>query len=157
MGSVTTAVCNSFKTELLKGYHELHGSSTIKIALIKDSPSGTYNKTTTNYTSVTGNTDEVSASGTNYSTGGYVLTNVAVSIASDTALVDFDDVVISSASFSADGAIIYESEARGETGSTETGKAIAVVDFGGTQTSTNGTFTVSIPSAGASTAIIRIA
>ena len=157
MGSVTTAVCNSFKTELLKGYHELHGSSTIKIALIKYSPSGTYNKTTTNYTSVTGNTDEVSASGTNYSTGGYVLTNVAVSIASDTALVDFDDIVISSASFSADGAIIYESEARGETGSTETGKAIAVVDFGGTQTSTNGTFTVSIPSAGASTAIIRIA
>tara|TARA_B100001123_G_C15114257_1_gene948708 strand:- start:308 stop:781 length:474 start_codon:yes stop_codon:yes gene_type:complete len=157
MGSVTTAVCNSFKTELLKGYHDLHGSSTIKIALIKDSPSGTYNKTTTNYTSVTGNSDEVSASGTNYSTGGYVLTNVAVSIASDTALVDFDDVVISSASFSADGAIIYESEARGETGSTETGKAIAVISFGSTQTSTNGTFTISIPSAGASTAIIRIA
>ena len=157
MGSVTTAVCNSFKTELLKGYHDLHGSSTIKIALIKDSPSGTYNKTTTNYTSVTGNSDEVSASGTNYSTGGYVLTNVAVSIASDTALVDFDDIVISSASFSADGAIIYESEARGETGATETGKAIAVISFGSTQSATNGTFTISIPSAGASTAIIRIA
>ena len=61
-----------------------------------------------------------------------------------------------SASFSADGAIIYETEARGESGATETGKAIAVVDFGGTQTSTNGTFTINIPSAGASTAIIRI-
>ena len=155
--AITTAICNSFKTELLKGYHDLHGSSTIKMALIKDSPSGTYNKSTTNYTNVTGSSDEVSASGTNYSTGGYTLTNVAVSLSSDTAIVDFDDVVISSASFSADGAIIYETEARGESGSTETGKAIAVIDFGGTQTSTNGTFTVSIPSAGASTAIIRIA
>ena len=41
--AITTAICNSFKTELLKGYHDLHGSSTIKMALIKDSPSGTYN------------------------------------------------------------------------------------------------------------------
>ena len=65
--AITTAMCTSFKSELLGGVHDLDTDS-IKLALIKASPSGTYDATTTNYSDVTGNSDE--ASGTNYTAGG---------------------------------------------------------------------------------------
>ena len=55
--SITTAVCNTFKQELLGGIHDLDTDS-IKIALLKTSPTGTYNATTTNYSDVTDNSDE---------------------------------------------------------------------------------------------------
>ena len=57
---ITTAMCNSFKQELLGGVHDLD-THTLKIALIKASPSGTYGAATTNYSTVTGNSDEASA------------------------------------------------------------------------------------------------
>ena len=144
--AITTAMCNSFKQELLGGVHDLD-TDTIKLALIKASPSGTYNASTTNYSDVTGNSDE--ASGTNYTTGGNSLTGATISLDSGTAIVDFTDSTFSSATVSADGCIIYNSS--------QTNKAIAVIDFGGTKTSTNGDFVVQFPAPAAATAIIRIA
>jgi len=144
--AITTAMCNSFKQELLGGVHDLD-TDTIKLALIKASPTGTYNASTTNYSDVTGNSDE--ASGTNYTTGGNSLTGAVISLDSGTAIVDFTDSTFSSATVSADGCIIYNSS--------QTNKAIAVIDFGGTKTSTNGDFVVQFPAAAAATAIIRIA
>ena len=144
--AITTAMCNSFKQELLGGVHDLD-TDTIKLALIKASPSGTYNASTTNYSDVTGNSDE--ASGTNYTTGGNTLTGATISLDSGTAIVDFTDSTFSSATVSADGCIIYNSS--------QTNKAIAVIDFGGTKTSTNGDFVVQFPAPAAATAIIRIA
>jgi hypothetical protein len=139
-------MCNSFKQELLGGVHDLD-TDTIKLALIKASPTGTYNASTTNYSDVTGNSDE--ASGTNYTTGGNSLTGATISLDSGTAIVDFTDSTFSSATVSADGCIIYNSS--------QTNKAIAVIDFGGTKTSTNGDFVVQFPAPAAATAIIRIA
>ena len=144
--AITTAMCTSFKSELLGGTHDLD-THTLKLALIKASPTGTYNATTTNYSDVTGNSDE--ASGTGYSAGGQNLDGATISTSGTTAIVDFTDEVFSSASISADGCIIYNSSA--------SNKAICVIDFGGTKTSTNGDFTIQFPAAGASTAIIRIA
>ena len=144
--AITTAMCNSFKQELLGGVHDLD-TDTIKLALIKASPTGTYNASTTNYSDVTGNSDE--ASGTNYTTGGNSLTGAVISLDSGTAIVDFTDSTFSSATVSADGCIIYNSS--------QTNKAIAVIDFGGTKTSTNGDFVVQFPAPAAATAIIRIA
>jgi hypothetical protein len=144
--AITTAMCNSFKQELLGGVHDLD-TDTIKLALIKASPTGTYNASTTNYSDVTGNSDE--ASGTNYTTGGNSLTGATISLDSGTAIVDFTDSTFSSATVSADGCIIYNSS--------QTNKAIAVIDFGGTKTSTNGDFVVQFPAPAAATAIIRIA
>ena len=66
--TVTTAMPTSFKVELLKGLHDLqNGADTLKIALLKSQSagSGTYGAATTNYSTVTGNSDE--ASGTGYS------------------------------------------------------------------------------------------
>lgn len=144
--AITTALCNSFKQELLGGVHDLD-TDTIKIALIKDTPTGTYNKSTTNYSDVTGNSDE--ATGTGYTAGGNTLTSPSITLDGDTAIVDFADTIWSTATISADGCILYNSSA--------SNAAIAVIDFGGTVTSTAGDFNVSFPAADASNAIIRIA
>ena len=152
MGSITTAMCNSFKTELLGGVHDLD-SNELKIALIKPSPTGTYGVGTTNYTDVTGNSDE--ATGTGYTpAGGRVLDTVTISLDGNTAIVDIDDEKFPSLTLSADGAIIYNNTATGTPATA--GRAIAVFNFGSTVTATNGDFTVVFPTADASNAVIRI-
>ena len=144
--AITTAMCTSFKQELLGGLHDLDTDS-LKLALIKASPAGTYGAATTNYSDVTGNSDE--ASGTGYSAGGQNLDSASISLSGSTAIVDFADEVFSDVTVSADGCIIYNSSA--------SNKAIAVIDFGGTVSATAGDLTIEFPAAGASTAIIRIA
>jgi len=144
--AITTAMCNSFKQELLGGVHDLD-TDTIKIALIKDSPTGTYGAATTNYSNVTVNSDE--ATGTNYVTGGNTLASAVISLDGSTAIVDFADTTWASATVSADGCIIYNAS--------QGNAAVAVIDFGGTKTSTNGDFTIQLPTADASNAIVRIA
>tara|TARA_Y100000114_G_scaffold151762_1_gene169024 strand:+ start:276 stop:695 length:420 start_codon:yes stop_codon:yes gene_type:complete len=139
-------MCTSFKSELLGGTHDLD-TNTLKLALIKASPSGTYGVATTNYSDVTGNSDE--ASGTGYTTGGATLSGATIGTDGTTAHVDFTDVTFSNASVSADGCIIYNSS--------QSNKAIAVFDFGSTQTSTSGDFVITFPTADASNAIVRIA
>tara|TARA_R110001592_G_scaffold95511_1_gene275095 strand:- start:1811 stop:2248 length:438 start_codon:yes stop_codon:yes gene_type:complete len=144
--AITTAMCNSFKTEVLGGTHDLD-THTLKIALIKSGMSGTYGAGTVNYSTVTGNSDE--ASGTNYSAGGQNLDSAAISLSGSTAIVDFADEVFSTVTVSAAGCIIYNSSA--------SNKAICVIDFGGTVSSVAGNLTVQFPTADASNAIIRIA
>jgi hypothetical protein len=143
--AITTAMCNSFKQELLGGVHDLD-TDTLKVALIKESPSGTYGAATTNYSDITGNTDE--AVGTNYTAGGQELDSAVITLDGSTAIVDFDDEVFANLTISADGAIIYNSSHNNE--------AIAVFNFGTTVTSTSGDFTVVFPEADASNAVIRI-
>jgi len=138
-------MCNSFKQELLGGVHDLD-TDTLKVALIKSSPAGTYGAATTNYSDITGNSDE--AVGTNYTTGGQALDSPVISLSGGTAFVDFADEVFSNATVSADGAIIYNAS--------QGNAAIAVFDFGGTVTSTSGDFTIVFPTADASNAVIRI-
>ena len=144
--TITTSVCNSFKTELLGGIHDLD-TDTIKIALIKVSETGTYNGSTTNYSNVTGNTDEVV--GTGYTTGGNTLTSPVISLSGTVAIVDFADTLWANATISANGALIYNAS--------KTNKAIAVISFGGTVTSTAGDFTIQFPLPAAATAIIQLA
>jgi hypothetical protein len=104
--AITTAMCNSFKQELLGGVHDLD-TDTLKVALIKASPAGTYGAGTTNYSDITGNTDE--AVGTNYTAGGQELDSATITLAGSTAIVDFADEVFANLTISADGAIIYNS------------------------------------------------
>jgi len=144
--AITTAMCTSFKSELLGGTHDLDTDS-LKLALIKASPSGTYGAATTNYSDVTGNSDE--ASGTNYSAGGQVLDGATISTDGTTAIVDFTDEVFSNVTLSADGCIIYNTS--------QSNKAIAVIDFGGTVSASAGDLTIEFPAADASNAVIRIA
>ena len=144
--SVTTAMTTSFKQELLQGLHDLDGH-TLKLALIKSGESGTFGAASTNFSNITDSSDE--ASGTGYSSGGATLGSVSITLDGTTAIVDFADVSFSNSTISASGAMIYNSSA--------SNRAIAVISFGGTVASTAGTFTVSMPTADASNAIIRLA
>jgi len=144
--AITTAICKSFKEELLGGVHDLD-TDTLKVALIKDTPTGTYDTNTANYTDVTGNSDE--AVGTGYTAGGQDLDSVTISLDGTTAIIDIADETFSTVTVSADGCIIYNSS--------QGNKAIAVFDFGGTKSSTNGDFTIVFPTADASNAILRLA
>lgn len=144
--SVSTAMCTTFKQQLLNKEHDLN-SDTIKLALIKASPSGTYGAATTNFSDVTGNSDE--ASGTGYSSGGQTLDSATIAVDGTTAIVDFADEVFSDVTLSASGCIIYNSSA--------SNKAICTISFGGTVSATAGDLTIEFPAAAASTAIIRIA
>ena len=143
--AITTAMCNSFKQELLGGVHDLD-TDTLKVALIKESPTGTYDADTTNYSDVTTNSDE--AVGTNYTATGQELDSATITLSGSTAIVDFADEVFANLTISADGAIIYNTS--------QLNKAIAVFNFGSTVTSTSGDFTVVFPTADASNAVIRI-
>lgn len=143
-------MCTSFKDELLEGVHDFRtsgsGGDTFKLALYDNSAS--FTAATTAYTA----TNEVSPSGT-YSAGGGTLTNVAPTTSGTTAFVDFADLSFTSATITAFGALIYNTTPA----HTYTNPSVVVLDFGGSRTSTAGTFTIVFPTADASNAIIRIA
>ena len=149
--AISSAVCNSFKQEILVGTHNFTASSgdTFKIALFTSSAS--LDATTTIYST----TNEISnTSGSAYSAGGATLTNSGVSLSSTTAFTDFSDVTYTSASFTANGAMIYNTTTDGGSGTTD---AVAIIAFGGDKTASNGTFKIEFPTADASNAIIRLA
>ena len=149
--AITSAVCSSFKQELLQGKHDFDsvGGDTFKIALYTSS--ATLGAATTDYSATNEITNDA---GSAYVAGGATLTNAGVSLSSTTAFTDFDDVSYSSASFTANGALIYNTTTDGGTGTTE---AVCVIAFGGDKTATNGTFTIQFPAADASNAILRLA
>jgi len=140
--AISQAMCTSFKKELLEGIHDFRTTGdTFKIALFTSS--ATLGASTTAYAV----TNEVS--GTGYTAGGNTLSKVNPSSSGTTAFTDFADTTWSSATITANGALIYND--------TESDKAVVVLAFGGDKTSTNGDFTIQFPTADASNAIIRIA
>ena len=144
--AITSAICTSFKVELLKGVHNFTATTgdTFKIALY-DSDATLGAGTTAFSTS-----EEITnTSGTAYTSGGATLTSVTPTSSSTTAICDFADVSFSSASFTANGALIYNSS--------ESNAAVCAIAFGSDKTATNGTFTIQFPTADATNAIIRLA
>ncbi len=148
--AITQAMATSFKVDILNGVHAFgttvtRGSTaadTFKIALYTSSAS--LDSTTTAYSV----TNEVS--GTGYTAGGNTLSVSQVPTStSTTAWLDFADTTWTSATITANGALIYNSS--------QSNKAVAVLAFGGDKTSTNGDFTIVFPTADSSNAIIRIA
>jgi hypothetical protein len=146
--AITTAMCTSFKKELLERKHDFNATSghTFKIALYTSSAD--LGAATTGYTT----SNEVV--GTGYTAGGISLTNIDPTSTGTTAFADFADATWTDATITAAGALIYNSTADGGTGTTN---AVAVLSFGGDKTSTNGDFVIQFPVADASNAIIRIA
>ena len=144
--AISSAICNSFKQEILVGTHNFTASSgnAFKIALYTSSAS--LGAGTTAYSS----SNEISnTSGSAYSAGGKTIVSVTPALDGSTACCDFADISFTSASFTANGCLIYND--------TQSDKACAVVAFGGDKTVSSGTFTIQFPAADASNAIIRIA
>jgi len=163
--AIASEICNSFKEEILQGGHCLNASGStaagnaIKCALYSANDA-VLSKATTQWTVASDpsatptSTYEVSTTSTNYSSGGKTLTNIDVTLDSDTAVCDFDNESWTSATFTARGLLLYNTTAI--TGFT-TNRSILAINFGGDKTVTSGTFTIEFPSAAASTAIIQLA
>ena len=144
--AITSAICTSFKQELLVGTHNFTATTgnTFKIALFTSSATlgaGTTAFATTN--------EITNSSGTAYTSGGATLTSITPTTDSTTAVCDFTNVSFTDASFTANGALIYNSS--------QSNKAVAVIAFGSDKTVTSGTFTIEFPAADATNAIIRLA
>jgi hypothetical protein len=137
--AIAQAMCTSFKAEILDEGHDLV-ADTIKIALFTSSAS--LGAATTAYST----SNEV-ANGNGYATGGVELTSRAVATSGTTAYFDAADPSWTSATFTANGAMIYNSS--------NSDKAIAILAFGGDFTVAGGTFQIVFPAAGAN-AIVRI-
>ena len=145
--AITSAVCNSFKTEILTAVHNFTASSGNTFNLALYTSSATLNKSTTAYSA----TNEISnTSGSAYSAKGNALTSVTPVLDSDTAVCDFSNSSWTSASFTANGCLIFND-------SHSSDAAVCAIDFGGDKTVTSGTFTIEFPAAAASTAIIQLA
>jgi len=140
--AIEQAITVTFKQDLMSPGANLE-SATIKCALYDNT--ATLNQNTTTY--ITAN--EISDSGTNYVIGGETLTNVAITVDGTTAIFDADNVSWANATISAQAALLYNF--------TNSNAAIAVLDFGGVKTSTNGTFELQFPNADATNGLIRIA
>ena len=142
--SISQAMATSFKTELLTGTHNFSasGGDTFKLSLHTSSAS--LDASTQTYVSTNGQ-----VTGTGYTEGGGTLTNVAPTSSGTTAFTDFNDLTFASSTITARAALIYNSS--------DSNKAVCVLDFGSDKTSTNGDFTIQFPTADASNAIIRIA
>ena len=149
---IASVLQNTFKEELLGGYHSFNASgdtpagSAFKIALYTSSA----DLTTTSTVYVT--SGEV-ASGGGYTTAGESLTNTGVAKSTVTSYTDFSDVSWTSASFTARGCLIYNSST---ISGLTTNAAVCSIDFGGDKTVSSGTFTIQFPANDSSNAIIRI-
>ena len=141
--AITSAICTSFKQEILVGTHNFTASTGDSFKLALFTSSATLGASTTAYST----SNEVS--GTGYTAGGAALTSVTPTTDGTTAICDFADVSFTSASFTANGCLIYNTD--------QSDKAVAVIAFGGDKTVSSGTFTIQFPTADASNAIIRIA
>jgi hypothetical protein len=127
----------SFAQELLKGTHNFT-SNTIKLALYEAGSGAPYAVGDTAYSSGTAN----QVSGTGYSTGGNTLNNPVVANQTNVATLTFDQTQWTSATFGAAYGVIYNNSS--------SDKLVVVLDFGGTKSCSNGTFTITFPSTSSS-------
>lgn len=135
--AITTAVCNSFKNELIAMTPHT-AADVYKIALFTST--ATLDASTTAYST----TNEVT--GTGYTAGGATLSGFTAGLSGSTAYLDWTtDPSWTTATITARGALIYNSS--------RSNKAVAVYNFGSDITSTAGTFTVTLPAAGASATV----
>ena len=122
----------SFRGELFTGTHNFaSGGDDFKLALYTANP---YTTSSTVYNA----TNEVSASGTGYTTTGNTLTGNAVAYATAVASCDFADTQWDDATFTAAYAALYNDD--------QSDKLCVVLDFSGSKTASSGTFKVSFPS-----------
>ena len=142
--AITSAICTSFKVEILKGVHNFTASTGNTFNLALYTSSATLGAGTTAYTT----TEEIT--GTGYTATGNALTSVTPVADGTTAVCDFADTSFTSATFTANGCLIFNDSATGD-------PAVCAVAFGGDKTVSSGTFTIQFPNAAATTAIVRIA
>jgi hypothetical protein len=138
--AINQTLCTVFKTNVLKGLENFNTGSPYIYKLALYNAAASLDADTLAYTT----SGEITGSG--YTAGGEVLTPTVPTNGSGVAYVSFANVIWNPASFTAAGALIYNST---------TNAAVAVLNFGGDKTVTS-IFTVTFPIAAPNTAIIII-
>jgi len=135
-------VPDSFKQELFTATHNFStvGGNTFYLSLYTTVTG--FSASTTNYIT----TNE--ASGTGYTAGGTTLVNSTVTVAQNISFISFNNATFSTATLSASCCLIYNT--------TQSKKAVVILDFTTTQTATNGNFTIQFPTANSTSAVLRI-
>ena len=128
----------SFAQELLKGSHDFI-NDTIKLALYSAGSGTPYTTASTIYESSVSN----QVSGTGYTTGGNTLGSPVVANQTNVATLTFAQTQWTTATFGAAFGVIYNNSA--------SDKLVVVLDFGGTKSCSNGTFTITFPSTSSGT------
>ena len=154
--TIVSAICNSFKQEILvEGHDFTGGSDQFKLALYS-SDSAVLSKSTTQWTVASDpsadptDTYEVTTDSSGYTSGGNDLTSTTPVVNGDQACCLFATTSWgSTASFTARGCLIYNE--------TNGNKAVLAINFGADKTVTTGTFTIEFPAQTANNAIIQIA
>lgn len=143
--AISQALTTSFFQQLLEGVHDFRalGGDTFKVALY--SSTANLGPATTAYTT----TGEVSATG--YTAGGATLTCVAPTSSGLVAYTNFSNVSWT-ANISAAAALIYNTTPA----HTYTNPSVMVLSFGFTRQSVSGVFTLTMPSLGPQSALIRL-
>jgi hypothetical protein len=138
---MSQVVCNSFKVEIFRGIHDFTAGTgdTFKIALYTSASSISENSTV--YTT------EGEAFGSGYTAGGVTLVSVTPTLVGNTAVVDFADVTISTATVTYRKAMLYNS--------TKANRAVAVFDFGSDRVISGGSLIITMPAPNATNAILR--
>jgi hypothetical protein len=136
---MANAIFNSFKRDIANGSIDLD-TDTIKLMLV----AAAYVPNIDTHAKRSDVTNEVSGAG--YTSGGIALANktVTMNTTSDKGVFDADDVVISTATITARGAVLYK--ARG--GASSADELIAYLDFGSDITSTAGNFNIAFDANG---------
>ena len=140
--AIYQTMCTSFKAEVAQGLHNFTRTTGNVFKLALYVATADLGADTTAYTS----TGE--ASGTNYTAGGAILTNITPLSANGTGYWSFDDLTFSNVTLSCAGALIYNS--------TNANRAVCVLSFGSTITKTASNLIITFPPMGATDSILRI-
>ena len=142
--AIASAICNTFKTEILILVLVQLLYTILLLALVKA------RRLINQQQQLTLQLLHITLVGSAYSAKGKALTSVTPVLDSSTAVCDFANVSFTSASFTANGCLIFNDTASGD-------PAVCAIAFGGDKTVSSGTFTIEFPAADASNAIVRIA
>lgn len=140
--AIYQTMCTSFKAEVAQGLHNFTRTTgnVFKIAL--------YVATANLGADTTAYTSQGEASGTNYTAGGAILTNITPLSSGTTGYWSFDDITFSSVTLSCAGALIYNS--------TNSNRAVCVLNFGNTIVKSGQNLVITFPTSSATDSVLRI-
>jgi hypothetical protein len=141
--AIIQTLTTSFKVELAQGLHNFTASTGDVFKLALYTANADLGASTTAYTAAG------EASGTNYTAGGIVLTNITPTFQGTTAYWTFDTATFTNVTLTTNGALIYNS--------TNGNRSVAVLNFGVNISKTAQNLVITFPAADATNAVLRIA
>ena len=140
--AIIQTLTTSFKVELAQGLHNFTAGTGNVFKLALYTANADLGASTTAYTTAG------ESSGTNYTAGGIVLTNITPSFQGTTAYWSFETATFTNVSLTTNGALIYN---------TNGNRSVCVLNFGVNITKSAQNLVITFPADDATNAIMRIA